>query len=83
MPEKVVNDILVLLARLETKLDSLGEQFQKVEADVERQWKKLAQHDLELEKLRSAQPKTPITTWLLVAVAVLGFIAAFVQYVAK
>jgi hypothetical protein len=83
MPENTVNDILVALARLETKVDNLRQQFQKVEVDVERQWKKLADHDVELEKLRSAQPKTPIATWLLVSVAVLGFIAAFVQYVVK
>ena len=83
MPEQTVNDILVALARLETKLDTLGQQFQKVEADVERQWKKLADHDVELERLRSTQPKTPIATWLLVSIAVLGFIAAFVQYIVK
>ena len=83
MPEHTVNDILVLLARLETKMDSLGEQFQKVEADVDRQWKKLAEHDVQLEKLRADNSRPPVTTILLVVVAVLGAIAAFVQYVVK
>jgi hypothetical protein len=95
MPEPTINDILVILARLESavdsvnsKLDKLEEQTEKkfltVEKQVGQHWQKLNDHEVSIQLLKERQgPRVHWSSWVAVIVGALGFIAAFVTWVVK
>lgn len=95
MSEPSMTEVLVAIGRIEEmikamtdKLDKLEEQteekFRRVDVQTDRQWKKLAEHDTAIQILQERQgPKVHFTTWIAMAIAALGFVAAFVTYIVK
>lgn len=80
--EITLQDILIHLTRLEAKMDEIGRNLDKQQVEIERHWKKLSEHDKAIAKLEERQtPRVHPTAWVLVAVAVLGFVATFVTYI--
>lgn len=84
MPEPTINDVLVILARLESKQDAMNEKLDKLENTSAHHWKKLSEHDVEIELLKQRQgPRVHFSSWIAMVVGSLGFIAAFVTWVVK
>lgn len=84
MPEPTINDVMVTLARLEEKQDAMNGKLDKLDTSVAQQWKKLSEHDVEIELLKQRQgPRVHWTSFVAIVVGALGFIAAFVTWVVK
>jgi hypothetical protein len=95
MSEPSMTEVLVAIGRIEEmikamndKLDKLEsqteEKFNRVDVQSDRQWKKLNEHESAIRVLQERQgPKVHFTTWVAMAIAVAGFIAAFVTYIVK
>jgi type VI protein secretion system component VasF len=95
MSEPTMTEVLVAIGRIEEmikamngKLDKLEEQteerFKRVDSQSDRQWKKINDHEAAIQVLQERQgPKVHFTTWVAMAIAVAGFIAAFVTYIIK
>lgn len=82
MSDITLQDILVHLTRLETKMDQIKDSLAKQELEIDRHWKKLSEHDKAIALLEQRQsPRVHPTTWVLATIAVLGFIASFVTWV--
>jgi hypothetical protein len=84
MPDVTLQDILVGLTRLESKVDQLASAISKQEVEIERHWKKLNEHERAIALLEQQQPpKVHPTVWLLALIGLLGFMATFVTWVIK
>ena len=82
--EITLQDILIHLTRLEAKMDEIGRNLDKQQIEIERHWKKLAEHDRAIAKLEERQsPKVHPTVWVLSVIAILGFTATFITYVTQ
>lgn len=93
--EPTINDVLVILARLEQKQDSMNEKLDKLEEQTEKKfltvekqvgqhWQKLNEHEVAIQLLKDSQPpKTHWSVWITSAIGVLGFIAAFTLWVVR
>lgn len=83
MPEVTLNDILIALTRLEGKQDAMMEKLDKLEKTTDTHWKKISEIETKLALLEQRQgPKVHWLTWVIGVIAILGFVAAFVNYVA-
>lgn len=79
-----MSDVLVAVGRLEEMMKNMNEKLDRLESTTDRHWKKLAEHDVEIELLKQRQgPRVHVTSWIAMIVGSLGFIAAFVTWVVK
>jgi len=84
MPEASTSDILVAVGRLEEMMKAMNDKLDRLENTTDRHWKKLAEHDVEIELLKQRQgPRVHFSSWIAMVVGSLGFIAAFVTWVVK
>lgn len=84
MPEPTINDVLVILARLESKQDAMNQTLSKLEQTSDQHWKRLNQHEVDIELLKQRQgPRVHWSSLVAMIVGALGFIAAFVTWVVK
>jgi hypothetical protein len=84
MPEPTINDVLVILARLEQKMEAVNTTLTKLEQTSDQHWKRLNQHEVDIELLKQRQgPRVHWTSFVAIVVGALGFIAAFVTWVVK
>lgn len=82
--EITLNTLFVHITRMEAKLDEISRSLDKQQLEIDRHWKKLSEHDKAIALLEQRQgPKVHPTVWVLAAIAVLGFIASFVTFIAK
>ena len=83
MSEPTLNDILIALARLESKQDQMMEKLDRLEKTTDTHWKKISEIETKLALLEQRQgPRVHWLTWVIGVIAILGFVAAFVNYVA-
>lgn len=84
MSDATINDLMVILARLESKQDAMNEKLDKLEAVNETHADVLRKHEVAIRLLEQRQgPQVHWMTYAVGVVAVIGCIAAFVQYVVK
>jgi len=84
MPEPTINDVLVILARLEQKMEAVNTTLTKLEQTSDQHWKRLNQHEVDIELLKQRQgPRVHWSSLVAMIVGALGFIAAFVTWVVK
>jgi hypothetical protein len=84
MAEPSMSDVLVAVGRLEEMMKAMNDKLDRLENTTDRHWKKLAEHDVEIELLKQRQgPKVHVTNWIAMAIGLLGFIAAFATWVVK
>lgn len=82
MSEASTSDILVAVGRLEEMMKAMNDKLDRLENTTDRHWKKLAEHDVEIELLKQRQgPQVHWLTWAIGIIAIASFIAVFVQYV--
>lgn len=80
--EVTLQTLFIHITRMEAKLDEISRSLDKHTVDLDRQWKKLSEHDKAIALLEQRQsPKVHPTVWVLATVAVLGFVASFVTWV--
>ena len=84
MADVTLNDILVELAKIETKQDAMLQKLDELSKVSDEHWKKINELNVKVQLLEQRQPpRVHPTVWILAAVAVLGFIASFVTFVTK
>ncbi len=84
MSEVTLNDVLVAIARLETKQDAMMKQLDELTKTTDQHWKKIGELETKLALLEQRQgPKVHWVTFVTAGVGVLAFIAAFVTWVIK
>lgn len=95
MTTENMTDVLVKLGRIEEilnlllqKVDKLEEEtkerFNTVEQDRDRMWRKINNHDTEIQVLKDRQgPKVHWTSMVAVGIGALGFLASFILWVTK
>jgi hypothetical protein len=98
MPEPTLSDLMSAISRLTAQFEAMNEKidrhidqtadkFSHIDAQHDRMWKKIAELDAQHQVLKSNMvPPTPRahwSVWVFVSLAILGFIASFVMYVAK
>lgn len=82
MGDATVNDLQVILARIESKQDAMMEKLERLERTTDTHWKKIAELETEIALLKQRQgPVVHWLTWVVAVIAVFGFVAAFAQYV--
>ena len=84
MSEPTLNDILIALARLESKQDAMMEKLDKLEKTTDTHWKKISEIETKLALLEQRQG--PRVHWTGVVGPILGIvalIAAYVTYIVK
>lgn len=82
--EITLNTLFVHITRMEAKLDEISKSLDKQQLEIDRHWKKLSEHDKAIALLEQRQtPKVHPTVWIVCAVAVLGFAASFITYIAN
>jgi carbonic anhydrase len=92
MPEPTINDILVILARLEQKQDAMNDKLDKLESQTEEkfrivekqvgsQWNKLNEHEVAIQLLKDRQPvKSHWSSTVSGLVALSAFLFALITY---
>ncbi len=82
--EITLHTLFIHITRMEAKLDEISRSLDKQQIEIDRHWKKLSEHDKAIALLEQRQsPRVHPTAWVLVTVAVLGFVASFVTWVIK
>ena len=84
MPEPTLNDILIALARLESKQDAMMEKLDKLEKTTDTHWKKISEIETKVALLEQRQG--PRVHWTGIVGPILGIvalIAAYVTYIVK
>lgn len=80
--EVTLQTLFIHITRMEAKLDEISRSLDKHTVDLDRQWKKLSEHDKAIALLEQRQaPRVHPTVWVLAVIAVLGFVATFVTYI--
>ena len=75
--EPTLNDVLIALARLEAKQDAMMKQLDELSKTSDQHWKRINEIEMKLARLEERQgPKVHWVTWVVGAVAALGFILA-------
>jgi len=75
--EPTLNDVLIAIARLEAKQDAMMKQLDDLSKTSDQHWKRINEIETKLAVLEQRQPpKIHWVTWLVGAVAVLGFFLA-------
>jgi hypothetical protein len=70
-------EIAVAIGRIEEMLKTMDSKLDKLETVTERHWKKLAEHDVEIELLKQRQgPRIHITVWIALAASIIGLVVA-------
>lgn len=70
-------EIAVAIGRIEEMLKTMDSKLDKLETVTERHWKKLAEHDVEIELLKQRQgPKVHMTVWVALVISVLSILLA-------
>jgi hypothetical protein len=98
MAEPTLSDLMSAISRLDARLEAMNEKidrhidqtedkFRHIDIQHDRMWKKLAELDASQQVLKSSivppTPRAHWSTWVFVSLAILGFIATFVMYVAR
>ena len=82
MPEVTLQDIAVAIARMETKQDAMMKQLEELTKTTDTHWKKISEIETKLALLEQRQgPRVHWLTWVIGVIAVLGFVASYVNYV--
>lgn len=75
MEEPTLNDVLIALARLETKQDQLMQSVERLRSETDTHWKKIADIERKLAVLEERQgPKVHWVTWLVAVIAFVGLV---------
>jgi len=84
MADVTLNDILVELAKIETKQDAMLQKLDELSKVSDEHWKKINELNVKVQLLEQRQPpRVHVSVWILATIAVLGFIASFVTFVTK
>jgi hypothetical protein len=68
-------ELAVAIGRIEEMLKSMNDKLDKLENTTERHWKKIAEHDTEIELLKQRQaPRIHWITWVAAAAAASSFL---------
>lgn len=68
-------EIAVAIGRIEEMLKSMNDKLEKLQDSEDLQWKKISQHDTEIELLKQRQgPKIPWVTWAAGATAIAALV---------
>lgn len=82
MTTVTLNDILVELAKIETKQDAMLKKLDDLSKVSDEHWRQINELNVKVQLLEQRQPpRVHPTVWVLAAIAVLGFIASFVTFV--
>jgi hypothetical protein len=82
MADVTLQDILVAIARFETKQDAMMVKLEELSKTSDQHWKRINEIETKLALLEQRQPpRVHPTVWVLCVIAVLGFVATFVTYV--
>jgi hypothetical protein len=82
MADVTLQDILVAIARFETKQDAMMQKLEDLSRTSDQHWKRINEIETKLALLEQRQPpRVHPTVWVLCVIAVLGFVATFVTYV--
>ena len=84
MSEPTLNDILIALARLESKQDQMMEKLDRLEKTTDTHWKKISEIETKVALLEQRQG--PRVHWTGIVGPILGIvalIAAYVTYIVK
>lgn len=58
-------ELAVAIGRIEEMLKSMNDKLDKLESTTDLHWKKLNEHDTEIQLLKQRQgPRVPVVTWL-------------------
>jgi septal ring factor EnvC (AmiA/AmiB activator) len=75
--EPTLNDVLVFLARLETKQDAMMKQLDELSKTSDQHWKRINEIETKLALIEQRQgPRIHWVTWVVGAIAILGFVLA-------
>ena len=84
MPEVTLNDVLVAIARLETKQDATMKQLEELSKTTDQQWKKIGELETKLALLEQRQgPRVHWTGIIGPILGIVALIAAYVTYIVK
>lgn len=84
MPEPTLNDVLVAIARMETKQDAMMKQLEELSKTTDQHWKKIGELETKIALLEQRQgPRIHWTSIVAPILALLAFIAAYVTYISK
>ena len=84
MPEPTINDVLLILARLEQKMEAVTTGLAELKQTTESQWERLNKHEVDIELLKQRQgPKAHVTAWVSSGAALIASLAAFIIWVVK
>lgn len=82
MADVTLNDILVAIARLEAKQDAMMKQLDDLSKTSDQHWKRINDIETKLALLEQRQgPTIHWLTWVIGAVAIMGFIASYVNFI--
>ena len=82
MSDVTLQDILVAIARFETKQDAMMQKLEDLSRTSDQHWKRINEIETKLALLEQRQPpRVHPTVWVVAVIAVLGFVATFVTYV--
>lgn len=82
MSDVTLQDILIAIARFETKQDAMMQKLEDLSRTSDQHWKRINEIETKLALLEQQQPpRVHPTVWVVAVIAVLGFVATFVTYV--
>ena len=84
MSEPTLNDILIALARLESKQDQMMEKLDRLEKTTDTHWKKISEIETKVALLEQRQgPKIHWTGIVGPILGIVALVAAYVTYIVK
>jgi len=74
MSEPTLSDVLIAIARIESKQDQMMSAIERLREETDTHWKKIAVLEQKIAVLESRQgPRVHWVTWLVAIVAIAGF----------
>lgn len=80
MSEPTLNDVLVAIARIESKQDQMMSAIERLREETDVHWKKIADLERKIAVLESRQiPRVHWVTWIVALVALASFVVAMLD----